>query len=280
MIEPWAMWLKPGLWPEYEPEGHVFIAQAFNAVGELLFPERWSGGEVASACLPALKRIPPAHQVFNKDGTPRWGLHQHYGPMVANLVAIPPGHGLDTVTRDLWERVQPLYMEEVNKRMQATFQRDVTAEHFAELARNGHLVCSAWHRVRGGELRRIAPGEWQIPYPWLPIATMGYDEENGLGSPIPTHWLFVSSDSLRALIAGENVPKTDVETPTAFSAPTRNELTQLLAEQLDSEGVAKRDVKASHIAERWRHEGIPFPKVSAVTNLMTGLAKGRRRTIN
>jgi hypothetical protein len=70
-------------------------------------------------------------------------------------------------------------------------------------AREGTLVFAARPKGGGFEPSVVPIERWEIDYPWVPFATLGYDRDRGLASAQPSDWLFVSVASLRVSLGGE-----------------------------------------------------------------------------
>lgn len=271
-INPWAAWLSPQLWPETSPAGYMFLPEAFNCLGEIAFGEQWTTHEVEESCKDFPDQFPEADRVFLADGSVHYGFFRHYEPKMRALCS----RGTE-IDRDFWNFVQTDAEKERREIQAAIFRRDYIENLMGDLARSGALKFFARKRFRGGALQAIASEEWQIDYPFVPFATLGYDEANGLCSATPTHWLFVSVESLRAVIVGDGASENAVASiDVAAAANERDEMTRALAAQFDSEGIVIRDVKASLINARWNHAEMLPPKVEAVTHFMTGGGKGGR----
>lgn len=212
----WLGWDKRHLWPEVCPEGYVFLGRAFDMVGEAMFGEAWTKYEVEDAERKLPQRIPSVGDAYI-DGVPHYGFHQEYGPTIRKLAptisaeeAIPPG---------LWSAVASDRENEWLRVQGARWRRDQVVHEMAELARTGDLVFAA--RVKGGGEPPlvIEPGRWEIDYPWVPFATLGYHREQGLSSVAPTDWLFVTVGSLEWVLGHSNERPPSLDKVEEISAP-------------------------------------------------------------
>lgn len=197
-VAPWLGWMKPNLWPERSPPGHIFLAEAFNIIGGILFAD-WTGHEVEDATRELPAPIPAAHDAFDADGKPKYGIHLQYGPAVLSKFkgyAAPVDQGMwDAVASDA-QRVRAQVLS-------ARMRRDLVASTLYEWAVAGDLRFAARAKLRGGALTPIDPVEWEIDWPWVPFSTLGYDVNGGLCSLNSSHWLFVTEQSLKAVIEGQ-----------------------------------------------------------------------------
>lgn len=268
----WTGWVRPQIWPEMSPPGLVFLGRAFEQIGEMLFDD-WHNGEVLVAEEPMPLRIPSAEQAY-REGKPHYGFHKEYAEKVA---ALCPGISKDDIPEALWRAVSDDAEARIANIYRARDRRDHIVTVCAALARCGDLRF-AWRRKGGGQPPRpIAPEEWEIDYPFLPFATLGYSEEQGLSSPMPTAWLFVTVESLQRVLAGES-DATSEEGQHIDDAAMVNAASavQALAAALDLARIPIRTVTKQTIAQRWDNANGPPPLVKSVTGHMKGAGKGGR----
>lgn len=198
----WTGWEKRHLWPTADPTGYLFLGHAFDAVGQKIF-DSWTGYEVEDAEreFPYGTRIPSAHDAYI-DGKPHRGLHDQYGPLIRGLT--PSLDPSEPIPPALWSAVASDAENEWRRIRGAIFRRDEVVNAMSSLAAQGSLTFAS--RPKGGGSKPvIIPAEaWEIDYPWVPFATLGFGEDLGLSSPTPTSWLFVEGASLERAIGSDN----------------------------------------------------------------------------
>lgn len=270
----WPGWVSRHRWPD-EPEGYIFLARAFDLIGEAMWSD-WTGYEVEDAESPAGRRIPSAADAYI-DGKPHFGFHREYGPDVITAAGAGHPNPDDPIPEGLWRAVADHNHQMFDRVRFAIARRDAVVAECHRLAVNGDLQF-AWRRKGGGTKPQSIPSEaWEIDFPFVPFATLGYGEDLGLSSPVPTGWLFVTAASLDHVLglAGPPSDASQEKSPPRANASLGDKL-QAVADKLDQAGVPIRAVQSRHIREHWDDTDGPRPKVEAVTALMTGAGKGGR----
>ncbi len=283
----WPGWVNRNLWPQVDPDGLVFAGRAFDRIGAALFSD-WTGREIEEAESAPLRRIPIAEQAF-KDGAARYGIHREFGPLV--VAAAGGGHpSHEPIPPALWSAVAKHNNLAFDAAIFAKSRRDTVVVECHRLALAGVIQFAA--RKRGGDEAAfpVAPEQWEIDYPWVPFATLGYGNALGLSSPAPTHWLFVTAQSLEVALGlpmtASAYPRAVFGLPTPNDAPDdssaspdepRHEAVLQLAAKLDAEGVPIRGVSRKHVEDRWAKSDGPNPLVKVVTGYMNGGGKGGRK---
>lgn len=186
----WTAWDNRHLWPQIDPDGYVFLGYAFDAAGEAIF-HNWTGHEVEDAAKRRPERLPTVEQAFI-EGKPHYGFHKRYGPEIRALCGLVEG---EDIPQAAWRAVAEDRLREWRKVVEAEWRRDEVIRQLAELARTGELAFASRRKGGGQKPTHIASEAWELDYPWVPFATLGWDERLGLASPSPTSWLFVNAAS-------------------------------------------------------------------------------------
>jgi len=152
---------------------------------------------------PRLSPAPPlddAHEqhaqrdAYDEHGKAKYGIHLHYGPIVlANAKGFTPD---EPIPATLWSTVADHALQERIRVHSAQYRRDAVVNQMVALAMQGDLAFAARRKGGGSPMLPVDRGMWDLDYPWIPFATLGFDQERGLASVAATHWLFVTGDSL------------------------------------------------------------------------------------
>ncbi|MXO85228.1 hypothetical protein GRI38_04220 [Altererythrobacter aurantiacus] len=212
------------------------------------------------------------------DGTPRFGIHREFGPDVIKAAGSGHPNPKVPIPEPLWRAVAADNDRRLDRVQSAVIRRDGVVAECHDLALSGTLKF-AWRRKGGGKKPiPVAPEEWEIDYPFVPFATLGYGEDLGLSSPVPNGWLFVTAASLSDVLGVSGSYHVSGSHEKVGERPIQpsSEKLKALANELDAEGIPIREVKSHHIKDRWKNEDGPRPKVTAITSLMAGLGKGGR----